>query len=57
MDNLHIRKDIFIGGCGRDGSKTCINDFVKKGGADSKPSSCECDDLREEHLCRCNFLC
>ncbi|CAN8325566.1 unnamed protein product [Cochlearia groenlandica] len=51
------RKDIFIGGCGSDGNQTCINDFVKKGGPTNKPSSCECDNFGEEHLCRCNFPC
>ncbi|XP_019088096.1 PREDICTED: putative defensin-like protein 234 [Camelina sativa] len=49
------RKDIFLGGCGSDGNKTCINDFVKKGRG--QPSSCECDNFGEEHLCRCNFPC
>ncbi|CAL9226387.1 unnamed protein product [Arabidopsis halleri] len=51
------RKDIFLGGCGSNGNKTCINDFVKKGGASSKPNSCECDNFGEEHLCRCYFPC
>jgi len=51
------RKDIFLGGCGSNGSKTCINDFVKKGGVAAKPSSCECDDFGEEHLCRCYVPC
>lgn len=57
MDNQCGRKDIFVGGCGPDGNKTCINDFVKKGGEGNRPSSCECDDFGEEHLCRCNFSC
>ncbi|XP_019087140.1 PREDICTED: putative defensin-like protein 235 [Camelina sativa] len=53
--SLRVRKDIFVGGCGSDGNKTCINDFVKKGGVANKPSSCECDNFGFEHLCRCNF--
>ncbi|CAL9226385.1 unnamed protein product [Arabidopsis halleri] len=53
--NLRVRKDIFIGGCGGDGNKTCMKDFVKKGGLMNKPISCECDDFGYEHLCRCNF--
>ncbi|XP_019088925.1 PREDICTED: putative defensin-like protein 235 [Camelina sativa] len=53
--SLRVRKDIFVGGCGSDGNKTCINDFVKKGGAANKPFSCECDNFGFEHLCRCNF--
>ncbi|KAF8047174.1 hypothetical protein N665_3162s0001 [Sinapis alba] len=57
MDNQCGRKDIFVGGCGPDGNKTCINDFIKKGGAGNTPSSCECDNFGDEHLCRCNFPC
>ncbi|CAH2078299.1 unnamed protein product [Thlaspi arvense] len=57
MGNLCDRKDIFVGGCGSNGSKTCINDFVKKGGESNKPASCECDNFGEEHLCRCKFAC
>ncbi|KAF8052704.1 hypothetical protein N665_1518s0007 [Sinapis alba] len=47
MDNQCGQKDIF----------TCINDFVKKGGAGNTPSSCECDNFGDEHLCRCNLPC
>ncbi|KAF8047179.1 hypothetical protein N665_3162s0006 [Sinapis alba] len=57
MDNQCGRKDIFVGGCSPDGNKTCINDFVKKGGAGNTPSSCECDNFGDEHLCRCNLPC
>ncbi|EOA18605.1 hypothetical protein CARUB_v10007178mg [Capsella rubella] len=50
---LEAQKDIFLGGCGKDGNKTCIDDFVKKGAM--KPKSCECDDFGDEHLCRCTM--
>lgn len=55
--NQCARKDIFAGGCGKDGNKACIDGFVKKGGAANRPSSCECDDFVDERLCRCNFDC
>lgn len=52
MDNKCVRqKDIFVGGCGRDGNEMCINDFVQKG--NDWPSSCECDNLHDKHVCRC----
>lgn len=51
------RKQIFGGGgCGTDGNKTCIESFVKQGGG-AKPTSCECDDIVDEHLCWCIFPC
>ncbi|CAH2078300.1 unnamed protein product [Thlaspi arvense] len=49
------RKDIFAGGCGSNGSKTCINDFVKKGGASNRPASCQCNNFGVSHLCLCKF--
>ncbi|WZZ09341.1 hypothetical protein YC2023_095262 [Brassica napus] len=49
-------KQIFGGGgCRSDVNKTCIKSFVKQGG--DKPISCECDDIVDEHLCRCIFNC
>ncbi|XP_023635336.1 putative defensin-like protein 234 [Capsella rubella] len=53
VKEVEAQKDIFLGGCGKDGNKTCIDDFVKKGAM--KPKSCECDDFGDEHLCRCTM--
>ncbi|XP_056858484.1 putative defensin-like protein 235 [Raphanus sativus] len=66
MDNKCVRqKDIFVGGCGRDGNEMCINDFVQKGndwpssceGEENRPSSCDCDNYTDQHLCTCDFDC
>ncbi|XP_018461424.2 putative defensin-like protein 234 [Raphanus sativus] len=50
-------KDLFMGGCGPDGNKTCINEFVKKRGEANRPDSCKCDEFSIQHLCLCNSNC
>ncbi|CAH8315474.1 unnamed protein product [Eruca vesicaria subsp. sativa] len=55
MGSLCDEKDIFIGRCGHDGSERCINDFVKKGAI--TPYSCECNNFRKKHICRCQIPC
>ncbi|CAF2149106.1 hypothetical protein BRARA_A01228 [Brassica rapa] len=57
MGSLCGQKDIFIGRCGRDGSETCINDFVKKGGDGNRPYSCKCDNFGKKRICRCKVPC
>ncbi|CAH2078301.1 unnamed protein product [Thlaspi arvense] len=46
-----FQKAIFKGPCGSNGSKTCINDFVKEGGESDRPTSCSCEPMGTDHLC------